>query len=261
MLAVHIPILRLSSIARRFVAARYANVAIIFALSLIPILGLTGAAIDLSRANAVKTSLQAALDSTALMASKNAATLTSAQVQSSARSYFLAMFTRPEVNNVQFTASYSSGSGSSLLVTASADMPTDFMAILGFKKITVTGTSTAKWGSARLRVALVLDTTGSMASDGKIGALKTATKNLLTQLQAAAGIDGDVYVSIIPFSRNVNLDSQQLQRQLDRLDRLAIGARYFEKLEAEQLGPDRARLACPLQHHQLRIYLHDRTGQ
>lgn len=200
-------VVRRGGVLRRFVAARYANVAITFALSLIPILGLAGAAIDLSRANAVKTSLQEALDSTALMASKNAATLTSAQVQSTAQGYFLAMFTRSDVTNVHFTASYSGDSGSSVVVNASADMPTEFMAILGYKKITIIGSATAKWGSARLRVALVLDTTGSMSSDGKINALKTATKNLLTQLQAATSVDGDVYISIIPFSKNVNVGS------------------------------------------------------
>jgi len=56
-------------------------------------------------------------------------------------------------------------------------------------------------------VALVLDNTGSMADDGKIAALKTATKNLLTQLQASATNPGDVYVSIIPFSQDVNIGS------------------------------------------------------
>jgi hypothetical protein len=45
-----------------------------------------------------------------------------------------------------------------------------------------------------------------MADAGKIGALKTATKNLLTQLQTAATQNGDVYVSIIPFSKDVNVD-------------------------------------------------------
>ena len=57
----------------------------------------------------------------------------------------------------------------------------------------------------RLRVALALDNTGSMASAGKIDALKTATKSLLDQLKAAATNNGDVYVSIIPFSKNVNV--------------------------------------------------------
>jgi hypothetical protein len=55
-------------------------------------------------------------------------------------------------------------------------------------------------------VALVLDTTGSMAQDNKMTALKSATKSLLGQLQAAAGTDGDVYVSIVPFSKDVRVD-------------------------------------------------------
>ncbi len=36
-------------------------------------------------------------------------------------------------------------------------------------------------------------------------ALKTATTNLLTQLQNAATTAGDVYVSIVPFVKDVNL--------------------------------------------------------
>jgi Flp pilus assembly protein TadG len=190
----------------RFARASDGNIAITFAIALIPMLAFVGAAVDFSRANSIKASMQAALDATALMVSKNAASLTSAQVQTAAQAYFLAMFMRPEATNIKITASYSSSGGSNVLVTGSTDMTTYFMAILGYKTITVTGTSTAKWGSARLRVALVLDTTGSMASDGKIDALKTATKNLLTQMQNAASTNGDVYVSIIPFSRNVNLD-------------------------------------------------------
>jgi hypothetical protein len=46
-----------------------------------------------------------------------------------------------------------------------------------------------------------------MQSDGKIGALKTATKGLLDQLKAAATNNGDVYVSIVPFSKDVNVGS------------------------------------------------------
>ncbi len=46
-----------------------------------------------------------------------------------------------------------------------------------------------------------------MADDGKITALKSATHSLLTQLQNAASTNGDVYVSIIPFSKDVNVGS------------------------------------------------------
>ena len=43
-----------------------------------------------------------------------------------------------------------------------------------------------------------------MASDEKIDALKTASHNLLSQLQSAAVHPEDVYVSIVPFSKDVN---------------------------------------------------------
>ena len=190
----------------QFARARGGNVAITFAIALVPVMGFVGAAVDFSRANSLKASLQASLDATALLSSKNAATLTAAEVQTNADAYFRAQFTRPEAKNIKVTGVYSASGGSSVTITGSADMDTDFVGVLGYKTINVSGTSITKWGSTRLRVAMVLDTTGSMASDGKIDALKTATKNLLTQLKNAASTDGDVYVSIVPFSKNVNLD-------------------------------------------------------
>ena len=45
-----------------------------------------------------------------------------------------------------------------------------------------------------------------MADSGKITALQTATNNLLTQLKNAVVNNGDVYVSIISFVKDVNVD-------------------------------------------------------
>jgi uncharacterized protein YegL len=76
---------------------------------------------------------------------------------------------------------------------------------IGISQVPVSASSQAAWGNTRLRVALVLDNTGSMADYNKIGALRTATNNLLSQLKDAATNNGDVYVSIIPFVKDVNL--------------------------------------------------------
>jgi len=46
-----------------------------------------------------------------------------------------------------------------------------------------------------------------MNDDGKMTALKDATNKLLTQLKNAATNTADVYVSIIPFSKDVNVGS------------------------------------------------------
>ena len=190
----------------RFGRARRGNIATTFAIAIIPILGFVGAAVDYSHANSVKVAMQAALDSTALMLSKDASTTTDSALQTGALSYFNALFTRPEASGVTITATYTTTGGSQVVVNGTANVPTAFLGIIGYSKIVVSGSSTAKWGSSRLRVALVLDTTGSMADDGKIAALKTSTKSLLTQLKNAASTNGDVYVSIVPFSRGVNVD-------------------------------------------------------
>jgi Flp pilus assembly protein TadG len=189
---------------RAFRTARGGNVAITFALATLPIIAAVGAAIDYSRANAFRVAMQSALDSTALMLSKEASTDTVTQLQTNADKYFKALFTPTYGQNIQVNAGFTSGS-TVMVVSATAEIPTAIMGIMGISKIDVTASSTAKWGETRLRVALVLDNTGSMGSDGKMAALQAATKSLLTQLQAAVTTPGDVYVSIIPFVKDVNL--------------------------------------------------------
>jgi Flp pilus assembly protein TadG len=192
---------------REFRTARAGNVAITFAFATLPIISAVGFAVDYSHANSVKAAMQAALDSTAMMISKEATKDTSSQLQTNTLKYFSALFTRPEATNVTITPSYTTSGGSQVVVTGSASVPTAFMGIIGYNNITVAGSSTVKWGNSRLRVALVLDNTGSMGDNGKLTALKTATNNLLTQLNSAATNNGDVYVSIIPFAKDVNLGS------------------------------------------------------
>jgi Flp pilus assembly protein TadG len=191
----------------RFGRAKAGNVAITFAMATLPVIGGVGAAVDYSRANAVKASLQDALDSTALMLSKEAVTDTSSALQTNALKYFKALYTPSNTNNVTISASYTTTGGAQVTVNGSVDVPTVFMGIMGFQKLTVKGSSTSAWGSTRLRVALVLDNTGSMADDGKMTALKSATKSLLNQLKSAASVNGDVYVSIVPFVKDVNVGS------------------------------------------------------
>jgi Flp pilus assembly protein TadG len=198
--------------------ANGANVTVIFALATVPMIGFVGAAVDYSHANAVKTAMQAAADTTALMLSKNAAGLTSAQLTTKANEYFKALFTRTDATGLTIGATYTSGTGSQVVVTASASVKADFMKLMGMPQMNVGVDSQVKWGTTRLRVALALDTTGSMNDDGKIGALKTATKNLLNTLKAAATKDGDVYVSIIPFSKDVNVGKSNYTKSWVRWD-------------------------------------------
>ncbi|MFZ4748659.1 MAG: pilus assembly protein TadG-related protein, partial [Sphingomonas sp.] len=202
---MHVVWTRIARHVARFRTESRGNVAITFALATLPLVGTVGFAVDYSHANSVKAAMQSALDSTALMLARDAATLSSSDLQTKAKSYFDALFTKPEATNVVITATYTTTGGSQVKVNGSALVPTGFLGVIGYQNITVNGSSTTAWGSSRLRVALALDNTGSMAADGKMTALKSATKTLLTQLQSAAGTNGDVYVSIIPFANDVNI--------------------------------------------------------
>jgi Flp pilus assembly protein TadG len=202
---------RVRKLARELRSANGANVTITFALATIPMVGFVGAAVDYSHANSVKAAMQAAVDGTALMLSKQASTMNQSDIQSKADAYFKALFNRPEATGLQVNATYTTSGGNKIVVTANANVKANFMGLMGINQMKVGVESMAKWGNSRLRVALALDTTGSMASDGKIDALKTATKALLDQLKAAAAKDGDVYVSIIPFSKDVNVGKANFQ--------------------------------------------------
>jgi len=189
----------------KFRYAHGGNVAIMFALTAFVLFGAVGAAVDYSRANWARASMQAALDSVALKISKEAASVSGSQLQADAQSYFTAVFNNAQVNNINVSVSYTNGNGSEVVVSATGTLPGTFASILGNKQFSLSASSTAKWSATRLRIALVLDNTGSMSQSGKITALKTATNNLLTQIQNAAVNDGDAYVSIIPFVNAVNL--------------------------------------------------------
>jgi Flp pilus assembly protein TadG len=197
-----------------FGADQRGNIALTFVVLALPVIAFVGAAVDYSRANSVKAAMQTALDSTALMLSKEASTDTQTQLKDNALKYFTKLFDPPgtsgakaDTSAIQVNVTYSTSDSSQIIIDATAQLPAQFIKILGYDTFTVKATSTAKWGITRLRVALVLDNTGSMADAGKIGALQVATKGLLTQLQGAVTVDGDVYVSIIPFVKDVNVGS------------------------------------------------------
>ncbi len=189
----------------RFWKNRQGSIAPLLGLVIIPLIGGVGAAVDYTRASAARTAFQSSLDSAALMISKTAALKTISELQSEASSYVNAVFTSDIVKNVTVSAAYSTTNGSQLVLTGNATVQTSFMSIFGIDTVNIAASTTATWGNTRLRVALVLDNTGSMSQSGKITALKTATDNLLTQLQSAVVNPGDVYVSIVPFVNAVNL--------------------------------------------------------
>jgi Flp pilus assembly protein TadG len=186
------------------------NFAVLFGITVIPLIGIMGLAIDYSMANGARTSIQAALDNTALALSRQMP-LTDDVLKSKGWTMFTSELGSSPLTFTESDFAAAKSGDTSITLSLDSKYPLKVAGVLakfGVQPTMDVGTrATVSWGNTRLRVALVLDNTGSMADDGKMDALKTATKSLLTTLKGAIVNPGDVYVSIIPFSKDVNLGS------------------------------------------------------
>jgi Flp pilus assembly protein TadG len=196
-----------------FARARRGNVAMIFALSLIPITVAAGAGLDLSRALMERARLAEALDAAGLAvgATQN---LSTDQIQKLATAYFDANYTVDPSFGARPDLQVTPGDGN-VTLSATVNMPTTLMHVVGINTLSVGYSSKIVWGQTKLWVSLVLDNTGSMTQTDKTGtskisALQTATNQLLATLQKAAANPGDVKVAIIPFSKDVNVGTSQV---------------------------------------------------
>lgn len=179
-------------------------------------LGFVGAAVDYSRANAARSSMQSAMDSAVLMVSRDAAAnpaMTSQQITDAIQRYFSSLYTDKSAFNVSVSATYTpstSSAAAKILASGQGTIKTDFMKIAGFSQLSFGTSSTSTWGNSRMRVAMVLDNTGSMSSNGKMSALQSAAKDMIDSLSAFAKTTDDVYISIIPFAKDVNVGTSSV---------------------------------------------------
>ena len=172
---------RLQRHAEDFLNATRGNIAVTFIGALVPILIFVGAAADYGRVSMARTAMQAALDLTALMLSRDLAsgTITLPQLNATAQAYFAALYTNPDAQSVAINVTYtpgSSGAARTILLNGSGAITTDFMNLAGYPTMGFHVSSTTTWGTDLLRIALVLDNTASMNDYNKIGALKTAAR-------------------------------------------------------------------------------------
>jgi Flp pilus assembly protein TadG len=147
----------------QFQGDKEANVAVIFALALLPIVGLVGAAVDYSHANSIRTSMQAAVDATALMLVKNATSLSPAQITQQASDNFNALFSRPETTGVQVAAQYDA-TAKSVSASASGAMKPDLISIMGFSNLNIGARAVAVSVGTGTACVLALDTKASGAA-------------------------------------------------------------------------------------------------
>ncbi len=191
--------------AQAFVQNRDGNVALLFGLTLLPILAATGAAIDYSRASNARAQLSNAVDSTVLALAKRAPLMTDAQLRTEAESYFRSVLKdRTDLASLPLTVNRSD---KRLAITAAGIMPTSFMKLLGTPTLRVATLSEAAIGQRKAEIALVLDNTGSMSRLNKMEELKKASRNLIDSVERASPTGtGYIKVALVPFDTHVKME-------------------------------------------------------
>lgn len=185
-----------------FSAANSGNITILFSLALVPMLLFVGATIDYTRASAERNSLQSAIDAAALALALEPANSTLSALRAKGEIAFAANYKGDPAGRPPLSVSRT---GQHLNLSASKPVPTSLMQLAGLSATTIGAATEVGFVTARLELALALDNSGSMASDGKISALKAAVSNLVTTLDQAAPSADFAKIAIVPFNSQVNV--------------------------------------------------------
>jgi Flp pilus assembly protein TadG len=191
---------------KSYVSQQDGNVAILFALSVVPMFLAAGAAIDFARFSAAQNEVQSALDAASLAAASAPAGSSTAQRISIGNETFKANMVGGVAGNLGITASFTVQK-EAVVAKANGSLPMSLMKVGGLNAVDIgVETEVNIVSSRKAEIALVLDYSGSMNDPVKGGQkyvlMSAAAKKLVNDL---ATMDKDkVKVGLVPFSQYVH---------------------------------------------------------
>lgn len=207
---------------RRITRDDKGHVAVIFGLTLVPVIGLVGASVDYGRVLQVRTRMQDQIDTSVLAGGRQfQLTGSTSAADQTTRDYFASRFnaTNPSVGNPVITSVSVDTSLYKVTGVATAAVPTPFLSAIGTKTVNITVTSATGLSlggqntDKNLEVSMVIDTTGSMADTTSSGGTKISDAKLaandLVDILIPTSYTGTLLsrVAIAPFSNAVNVGS------------------------------------------------------
>ena len=184
------------------------TIALLFALSILPVFIAVGLAIDGSRAYSTRARVSAVLDAAALATAKSMRDrdLSDAEVNIIAARYVTEHMKRvtgsgitnePVVVNIDRIRA-------SIRLELTAHIVNFIGPIINVPRFDIVQSATAMYGTKNVEVGMMLDVSGSMADAGKINDLKSAVTALLDIMIPGTGANDRVKIGIAPFSTSVN---------------------------------------------------------
>jgi Flp pilus assembly protein TadG len=178
------------------------NVAMVFALAVIPLFICIGCAVDYVRATNAQATLQSAADA-AVLAAGASEKVTDEEVKALVNQYLAGNKYDLKLKAVDGVIVTNGASGGDISVHVAGDVGTTFMSLAGYTRLDISADTGIKRGAgaAPIELVLALDSTGSMAGT-KLDTLKTAAKSLVTGVLSKSKTSK---IGIVPFGGHVNV--------------------------------------------------------
>jgi Flp pilus assembly protein TadG len=193
----------------RFHDDRRGAIAVIFALALLPTLGLVGAVIDYGTASAKKAKLQRAIDGVALALIPRGLELSDEELRREGKEVFARLM--PDVDPERLRVEID-GERIELTVIADDDHTTHFRHFLGMGTVTVGASAKARVANTTYEIALVVDNSTSMADmaggRSKMDAAKEAANGLVDAIFAAPGMASRTQIAVVPYTSSVRVGAE-----------------------------------------------------
>ena len=195
----------LLSTARKLARETNGNVAMVFALMLVPLIALGGAGIDLARYEAIRVELQDGLDRGVLAA----ASLSQKEKPEDTLRSFMKNLDYAQDIAVKFTETKGLNSRK-ISASAAYVMDTTFIQLVGVHQLNVDAVSTAEEAKQNIEMSLMLDMSGSM-NGNRIKNLKKAAQQFIDQVLTDETKDYTT-ITIVPYAGHVNVGSAIFDR-------------------------------------------------
>lgn len=212
----------------RFLVDRSGGIALLFGLTIVPLMLIAGLAADYTRGLSVKHQLQGAADAAALAAKGSGE---DAQVAAQAAAEAFARANAVALNGATLGPVSVTHTTDGVRVDLTASLPTTLSSALGFASFEINATSESVRATGDIEVALVLDNTGSMA--GSMDELKTGAKDLVAAV-FATGTAGKVKMAVVPYVGTVNIGNGGAQ--LAWMDVNGDGVWHAQGIEGMSFG-------------------------
>lgn len=204
------------SFLRRLASDRSGNILAISAAAVLPMIGVVGGAIDISRMYLVKSRVQAACDA-AVLAGRKAMTTNTYDTASRNRANAMFNFNFQDADYGTTATSFTSSANAEGRLTGnvSTNVPMTLMTIFGFENRTMNATCSADVQVPNIDIVFVLDVTGSMndpipgQTQIKLAGMKAAVKDFRATMDAAlvGNTRAQVRYGFVPYSQTVKIDS------------------------------------------------------